>query len=188
MPAAQPINYYTEDNGTAQSPLLYMFTIAAVAVIVIGLSLALYRANTQRKIIGAVLIVFAALSYGALYFTGQNFGVPAPVFAPKTMLASLWGNYKYDTIEPASGRTIDRSIGSSTTSEAEGYTMLRAVLMDDEPAFAASWKWTKQNLQRQDGIFSWLYGVHANGQTGILTERGGQNSATDADTDIAVSL
>jgi endoglucanase len=112
-----------------------------------------------------------------------------PVFSPKTMLESLWANYKKDYVEPNSGRTIDTARNNNTTSEAEGYTMLRAVWIDDRATFDASWKWTKKNLMRRDDhLFAWLYGKRSDGTEGILTSDGGMNTASDADTDIALAL
>jgi endo-1,4-beta-D-glucanase Y len=67
--------------------------------------------------------------------------------------------------------------------------MLRAVWMDDRDTFDLAWKWTQDNLGRdEDGLHSWLFGEKPDGSYGVLVDQGGYNSATDADTDIALAL
>jgi endoglucanase len=67
--------------------------------------------------------------------------------------------------------------------------MLRAAWEDDKPTFDKTWNWTQANLKHQDNnLFSWLYGKRSDGTTGILSDEGGQNSAADADSDIALAL
>jgi endoglucanase len=105
------------------------------------------------------------------------------------MLNELWADYKVNNIEPNSNRTIDKSQNNITTSEGQSYTMLRAVWQDDRTTFDESWEFTKNNMQRpQDNLFSWKYGQKLDGSYGILTDIGGQNTASDADADIALSL
>jgi endoglucanase len=62
--------------------------------------------------------------------------------------------------------------------------LLRSFLMDDKKTFDLVYSWSKYNLQRKDGLFSWLWGENKNGDYKILD----QNSASDADVDIAFSL
>jgi len=105
------------------------------------------------------------------------------------MLNALWANYKNRFVEAESGRTLDPHREDVTTSESQSYTMLRAVWQDDKETFDMAWNWTKQHLDRpEDNLFAWLYGKRADGTYGILTERGGQNTASDADSDIALAL
>ncbi len=140
------------------------------------------------RIIGTILIVFSVVLLSFVsYRNSQKYREPV-VFSPKTMLISLWNDYKREYVE-SSGRTIDKQRDSVTTSEGQSYTMLRAVWLDDREAFDKSWEWTKDNLQRvDDNLFSWLYGEREDGSIGILTSMGGANSASDADTDIALAL
>lgn len=92
-------------------------------------------------------------------------------------LSALWSFYKHTYI--ATGRVISLDEQGVTTSEGQGYAMLRAVWSNDRIAFAATWDWTKQHLQvRDDHLFAWKW----KGQ--VLSV----NSATDADTDIALAL
>jgi endoglucanase len=111
------------------------------------------------------------------------------VFSEKTMLRELWQAYTKEYLEPDTYRTLDKQRNNITTSEGESYTMLRAVWEDDKETFDRSWKWTQEILQRkEDHLFSWLFGQRSDGSYGVLTDQGGHNSATDADTDIALSL
>lgn len=146
------------------------------------------RVNTT-KFTGYVLIVLALIIIGTvLYRNSVRKHVPI-VFSPKTVLSSTWERYKAAYLEPETLRAIDRQRGDITTSEGQSYTLLRAVWLDDHETFDQSWQWTKDNLQFDDGrIFSWLFGRLPNGTYSILTESGGANSASDADTDIALAL
>lgn len=139
-------------------------------------------------VIGIVLIISAAgIAIAVGYFNSQQREVPL-VFSNNAMLLETWNAYKKNMLEPTSGRTIDKTQNNLTTSEGESYTMLRAVWMDDKSTFDSSWKFTQNNLQRSDHLFSWKYGKLANGSYGVQTDAGGQNSAADADEDIAMSL
>lgn len=103
-------------------------------------------------------------------------------------LQTLWTDYKQRTWDSATGRTIDHQNGEVTTSEGQSYTMLRAVWTDDRPTFDKTWQWTAANLQRPDKLFSWRYGTRADGSSGVLSAQGGENTASDADTMIALAL
>lgn len=110
------------------------------------------------------------------------------VFASHTLLAGTWDSYKTEYWESSTGRTLDKQQNDITTSEGQSYTMLRAVWSSDKPTFDKSWAWTKEQLQREDKLFSWRWGQKADKTYGILTDVNGQNSASDADSDIALSL
>lgn len=110
------------------------------------------------------------------------------VFADSTLLAGLWDNYKKVYWESETGRTLDKQQNDITTSEGQSYTMLRAVWQSDQATFDKSWKWTKEQLQRDDALFAWKWGKKADGSYGTLTDQGGQNTASDADSDIALAL
>lgn len=129
-----------------------------------------------------------ALIGGVLYYNSEKRNIPI-VFSPGAMLGSLWNEYKATTLEKGTGRTIDHSRNNISTSEGESYTMLRAVWMDDKATFDSSWKWTRENLRHtDDSLFAWLFGKRTDGTFGVLTDRGGQNTASDADSDIALAL
>jgi endoglucanase len=143
----------------------------------------------KTRIAGVVLIVISlGILAGVAYFNSYKRQVPI-VFSPRIMLESLWHSYKVEKIEPGSFRTVDAERGSITTSEGQSYTMLRAVWMADQETFDRSLEWTNTHLKRTDNnLFAWLYGRRANGNFGILSNQGGENTASDADTDIALAL
>lgn len=124
----------------------------------------------------------------ALFALIKTANVPL-TFSPTQVLGALYRAYTLDDLEASSGRTLDASRGNITTSEGESYTMLRAVWEGDKSTFDTSWQWTKDNLQHsQDHLFSWLFGKEPNGSYGVLANQGGTVAASDADTDIALSL
>lgn len=82
------------------------------------------------------------------------------------------------------GRIIDYDRDCITTSEGQSYMMLRALVVDDKQTFDLCYKWTKDNLQREDNLFSWLWGKNSDGAYKTLD----CNSASDADIDIAYAL
>lgn len=140
------------------------------------------------RIVAIVLIVCALLATAFALFKTSNKADSQPVFASRTMLDGIWNNYKTVYWESSTGRTIDKQSNSITTSEGQSYTMLRAVWESDKPTFDKSWAWTQQNIQRQDSLFSWKWGQKADGTYGVLTDSGGENTASDADSDIALAL
>ncbi len=144
---------------------------------------------TRTKFIGYILILCALILAGTvMYRNSQRRHIPL-VFAPKSMLVALWRQYTEDYLEPDTYRTLDKQRSNITTSEGQSYTMMRAVWMDDHLVFDQTWQWTKDNLQIDDShLFSWIFGQRRDGTYGILTEMNGQNTASDADTDIAMSL
>lgn len=144
--------------------------------------------NRTARNAGYFVIIVVVLAVIVIVWHGLRTKTPL-VYSTHDMLTSIWGKYKSRYIEQGTGRTVDTSRGNVTTSEGEGYTMLRAIWLDDKPTFDASWNWTQKNLEHSnDHLFSWLYGKLPNGNYGILTSQNGQNSASDADTDIAMAL
>lgn len=77
------------------------------------------------------------------------------------------------------GRVVRRDQGGDTVSEGQAYGMLIAVALEDESTFASIWGWTREHLQRPDGLLSWRWvdGAVADDQT-----------ASDADLDAARAL
>ncbi|MGE5297564.1 MAG: glycosyl hydrolase family 8 [Acidobacteriaceae bacterium] len=139
---------------------------------------------------GLTLIVLAlVLLVGINYLNNPKRRIPL-VFSPKSLLSALWNSYKINILEAKTFRTLDKQRNNVTTSEGQSYTMLRAVWMDDKQTFDQSWAWTKDNLQHKsnDQLFSWVFGQLPNGQYGVLTAQGGNNTASDGDTDIALAL
>ena len=92
-------------------------------------------------------------------------------------LSALWSFYKQAYIQH--GRVVSLDEQGITTSEGQGYAMLRAVWSNDRATFNTVWTWTKHHLQvRDDKLFAWKW-------KGAVLDN---NSATDADTDIALAL
>jgi len=82
------------------------------------------------------------------------------------------------------GRIMDPDRKNITTSEGQSYILMRSVAMENRKTFDLVYKWTKDNLQRKDNLFAWLWGENKDGEYKSLDN----NSASDADTDIAFSL
>jgi cellulose synthase (UDP-forming) len=92
-------------------------------------------------------------------------------------LSALWSFYKHSYVRD--GRVISPDEGHITTSEGQGYAMLRAVWSSDRRTFDSVWRWTRQNLERrEDHLFAWKW------RDRVID----RNAATDADTDIALAL
>jgi len=109
------------------------------------------------------------------------------IFSSYSLLSSSWDSYKAQFIQ-SDGRSIDPSQQNITTSEAQGYALLRAVWIDDKPTFDKVYNFTINNMKRpKDNLFGWRYGKLASGTYGFLPG-GGNNSAADADSDIAYAL
>ncbi len=141
------------------------------------------------KTFGTICILAAAaLLVTVAYHNSTKSRVPL-VFSPRDMLGSTWSEYKKNYIESSTGRTVDHQHDDVTTSEGQSYAMLRSVWMDDQAAFDLSWNWTKKFItQPNSHLFSWLYGKKPNNTYGVRSDINGQNSASDADCDIALAL
>ncbi len=145
--------------------------------------------NSTIKRIGYALLALAVVIFLVVVYKNNTRRQIPIVFSPKSMVDALWQDYKQEYLEPTTLRTLDKQQNNVTTSEGESYTMLRAVWMDDQATFDTSWKWTKDNLKRpNDHLASWLFGELPSGKYGVLTARGGANSASDADSDMALAL
>lgn len=130
----------------------------------------------------AVLLVFGA---GFLAWRNER----TLIFSPSQLLQSTWLTYKDEHVEKGTYRTIDNARGDVTTSEGQSYTMLRAVWMGDKETFDGAWQWTQDNLfHTDDHLFAWIWGKRSNGTYGVLIDQNGENSASDADQDIALAL
>ncbi|HEY0908468.1 MAG TPA: glycosyl hydrolase family 8 [Candidatus Paceibacterota bacterium] len=143
----------------------------------------------KKEILGVALIGLGVLIFaGVLYLHSINPGAKEP-FSKSEMLGYIWKNYKEEYVEKDTYRTLDRQQNDITTSEGQAYTMLRAVWMDDKQTFDGAFKWANDNLGRSsDNLYSWLFGKRADGTFGVLDDRGGENTASDADADIALAL
>ena len=141
-----------------------------------------------RRLGSARIVLLIAAVIIALLLFGWIISLVIQRTRTSQLLAALWVSYKQTIWIRASGRTADEQNHSVTTSEGQAYTLLRAAWSGDRPTFDAAWQWTAVNLQRPDKLFSWRWGVRPDGTNGILTGQGGQATASDADTDIALAL
>lgn len=96
-------------------------------------------------------------------------------------LRSAWEDYKAVYVEPP-GYVLDRTRGEGEAiSEGQGYALMRAAWMCDEPTFDRIFAWVEANLRRPDGLYSWTW----SSRTGRLID---SNTATDGDQEIAFAL
>lgn len=135
-------------------------------------------------------ILFIILSVGILayvLYANSRYSSVTRTFSPYSLITSSWDFYKKKFIN-ADGRVIDFSQNNITTSEGQSYAMLRSVWVDDKTTFDKVWHWTKTTLKRpDDNLFGWRWGQRSDKTYGFY-DNGGNNSAADADTDIALAL
>jgi endo-1,4-beta-D-glucanase Y len=80
------------------------------------------------------------------------------------------------------GYVLDRTRGDGEAiSEGQGYALMRAAWMCDEPTFDRIFAWAEANLRRPDGLYSWTWSA----RTGRLID---SNTAADGDQEIAFAL
>lgn len=107
----------------------------------------------------------------------------------RELLAESWDSYRSRFIQ-MDGRVIDYEASDRSTSEGQGYAMLRAVLIDDSATFTLTLNWGENNLQRQtngkrtDSLWAWKWGRNADGNWGAIDS----NFASDADIDAITAL
>jgi endoglucanase len=77
------------------------------------------------------------------------------------------------------GRVVRHDQGGDTVSEGQAYAMLLAAADGDERRFELVWTWTREHLQRDDGLLSWRW---ADGRVAD------PEPAADADLDAARAL
>jgi len=112
---------------------------------------------------------FNTNGWGVEFWSNQNFS---------QILENTWQSYRQRFLKDHE-KSIDPMKSDITTSEGQSYAMLRSVWQSDPETFEKVWSWTKSNLQNSADTFSWKYG------NGVVLDSG---SASDADTDIALSL
>ena len=78
------------------------------------------------------------------------------------------------------GRVVRTDQGGDTVSEGQAYGLLLAEAAGNRRAFGQIWGWTRDHLQRGDGLFAW----HADAAGSVV----GQQPASDADLLIAWAL
>lgn len=140
-----------------------------------------------KHLIGYTLIIIGIIVLFFVWYRNSHYSTITRTFSSYTLLSSSWEAYKKTFIN-SDGRVIDYSQNAVTTSEGQSYALLRAVWIDDRATFDQVWNWTKNNLQKGDnGLFGWRWGKRTDGSYGFL-DNGGENPASDADSDIALAL
>ncbi|MGI5841092.1 MAG: glycosyl hydrolase family 8 [Patescibacteria group bacterium] len=140
-----------------------------------------------KKYIGGLFLVAGIIIVLSVWYVNNNFSNKSRPFSSYTLLVSSWERYKEKYINE-DGRVIDFFQNNITTSEGQSYAMLRSVFVDDKETFDKVWKWTRENMKRPgDNLLGWKWGLSEDGEYGFL-EDGGENSASDAETDIALAL
>lgn len=137
--------------------------VAAVAVVAVGVSLALAVLVTE----GAGTADSPANPIGS----GATSSLPSRTADPARRFLDQY-------VDP-DGRVVRRDQGGDTVSEGQAYAMLLAASIDDRPRFERVWSWTRTHLTRPDGLLSWSW------RDGAVVDH---NSAADADLDTAHAL
>jgi endoglucanase len=104
-------------------------------------------------------------------------GAGAPT--PQARTATEIGEGFLDDWVDDDGRVVRRDQGDDTVSEGQAYGMLVAVGVGDEQRFDAIWRWTRENLVREDGLLAWRWADGA-----VVDDM----PASDADVDAARAL
>lgn len=128
----------------------------------------------KKNVIFVLSIVILIIAVWAVKSNSHEYG-----FSPNKCQAVYKKNYM-----TKDGRIMDPSKNNITTSEGQAYMMLRSALSKDRKTFDLTYQWSKNNLQRKDKLFSWLWGESFSGEYKVLDH----NSASDADIDIATAL
>lgn len=141
----------------------------------------------MKQAIGIILIIISLLLTATVLYIKSSYSQVTRTYSSYALLHSSWEDYKERFIQE-DGRVLDYSQGAVTTSEGQSYAMLRSVWIDDKATFDHVWGWTQINLQRDDdALFGWRWGQREDQSYGFI-ENGGENSASDANVDIALAL
>ncbi|WP_052812749.1 glycosyl hydrolase family 8 [Desulfonatronum thioautotrophicum] len=100
-------------------------------------------------------------------------------------LAEDWEGFTSRFLLPE-GRIIDTYQKDGSHSEGQGYAMLLAAVLGDQPVFELLWEWTEATLQVRpdDALFAWNYRRNEQDVWGVVD----MNNATDGDMLIAFAL
>lgn len=131
----------------------------------------------------AKIAIFLLILASCVWFINKNHPKEHNLQEYKLCLEKGYDYYK-KSFMTEEGRIIDPDKDNITTSEGQSYMLIRSLVMDDKRTFDLVYSWTKNNLQRDDKLFAWIWGKNKDGKYQILDN----NSATDADVDTACSL
>lgn len=143
--------------------------------------------TNYRVLAGLVFLTLGVIGLFYVWYSNSSVSTITRTFSTYTILTGSWERYKQEFIN-TDGRVMDDTLDGITTSEGQSYAMLRAVWIDDKEMFDKVWQFTKDNLQHDDdNLFGWKWGSLGDDNYGFLPD-GGENSASDADSDIALAL
>jgi endo-1,4-beta-D-glucanase Y len=130
------------------------------------------RRRRGRRTLLAIVVLLGvpALALAALHTSGSD--------PPQARARAAAEDFLDRYVEP-DGRVVRRDQGGDTVSEGQAYAMLLAAAARDRRRFATIWRWTRENLQRPDGLLAWRW------TGGRVTDF---EPATDADLDAARAL
>lgn len=141
----------------------------------------------MKKYAGFLLLIIGVAIIFFVWYSNSRYSAYTRTFSSYTLLQSSWEKYKVNFLSN-DGRIIDKTLNNITTSEGQSYAMLRAVWSDDRRTFDKVWQFTQNNLQhKNDKLFGWKWGQIEGERYGFMGD-GGENSASDADSDIALAL
>lgn len=131
-----------------------------------------------KKLLSISIIAIVIIMPIAMLYTQTN------AATPNEILQTSWSNYKSSMIDP-DGAVRRRDQGNDVVSEGIGYTMLRAVWINDQDTFDKVYNFAEKKLSRKnkadlgDNLLAWLY------QGNTVSDWG---AASDADEDYALAL
>lgn len=136
--------------------------------------------SSRMLAVGALTVVLVVMGFAVLRAGSDGKGSddvdPVDTANERALAASDAFLERY--VDP-DGRVVRRDQGGDTVSEGQAYAMLVAVGVDDRPRFDRVWRWTQENLQRPDGLLSFLW------RDGEVAD---PQPASDADLDAARAL
>ncbi len=127
-----------------------------------------------------IVVVAALVAFALLRPTAQEGAIDeADPVATADQPAMKAADAFLDRYVDDDGRVVRRDQVGDTVSEGQAYGMLIAVAIDDRERFGRVWRWTQDNLQRSDGLLSFLW------RDGAVAD---PQPASDADLDAARAL
>ena len=108
---------------------------------------------------GRLATVAAVAAAGALAVLTLLGAASAPPSRAETAARTAARAFLARYVDP-NGRVVRRDQGGDTVSEGQSYALLLAQVAGDKGTFARVWKWTRDHLQRRDGLLAYLADAH----------------------------
>jgi endo-1,4-beta-D-glucanase Y len=134
----------------------------------------------RLAVIAGIVVVLAVAAFAVLRSGSDEVGSEEadPVATANEQAVEASEDFLNRYVDP-DGRVVRRDQGGDTVSEGQAYAMLVAVAIDDRERFDRIWRWTRDNIQRPDGLLSFLW------RDGEVAD---PQPAADADLDAARAL